>query len=164
MMQARSKDGVAPLRDVGRGLVGACVGVWGGGARVVGDGIPRLLLRECDCMDSGRLLLKLSIDNRDRIPFFGDSELSRCSWDDTVGLSGSSAQGANGGGRLWSNIVCLNSRGECVGVGRRFTPRVDPLDGGTGDRLTSPWYLVKLSSVRFIRRRASMVVSGVGGC
>jgi hypothetical protein len=93
--------------------------------------MPRLLLRECECIDSGRFFLKFSIESRDLKPFLvGDN--------DDVGLGGASAHGANGGGRSFSNSGCLNSRGECDGVGRSLTPKADVF-GRTGVWLTSPW-------------------------
>jgi hypothetical protein len=45
MMQVRSKEGVF-LPDIGRGIAGNSVAIMGGGAWLLGEGMPKLLRRE----------------------------------------------------------------------------------------------------------------------
>jgi hypothetical protein len=72
-MQVRSNDGV-PLRDIGRGLVGTPIATVGGGMWLLGEGMPKLLWREC--IDSGRSCIMLSTDSRDCVRFLvGDSDV-----------------------------------------------------------------------------------------
>jgi hypothetical protein len=117
-IQVRSNDGV-PFRDMGRGLIGMSDDTNGGGTWLLGEGMPKLLWREW---------IMFSTDSRDCIRVLvGDRDMPlprRLSCVE-AGLSGTSAQGAKGGGRPPWNSGCLNSSGEYDGVGRRFPPNVD---------------------------------------